>query len=220
MESLWEYFWKEAGRRITLDSMKLYLSSKPELSNISTSTIRLLVKKILKKSCKVVSRIRPTSISAEGIRKFVESAWLIKTLILEEYDLVFIDEFTVDNRHTKLKSWTDRGKYGFINISNENFSKSFAIAFSKDRFYAVQDTLGAFDSIDFIEFIKKVKNAYDEERHNSKCKLVLVIDNAPIHVSRLVKEFWDANQIFVVTIWPYAPSLNPWEKVIAAKRRK
>ena len=84
----------------------------------------------------------------------------------------------------------------------------------------MQDTLGAFDSIAFIEFIKKVKNAYDEERHKSKCKLVLVIDNAPIHASRLVKEFWDANQAFVVTIWPYVPSLNPWEKVIAAIKEK
>ena len=179
-----------------------------------------MVKKNLKKSYKVVSRIRPTSISAEGIRKFVESAWLIKTLILEEYDLVFINEFTVDNRHTKLKSWTDRGKYGFINISNENFSKSFAIAFFKDRFYVVQDTLGAFDSIAFIEFIKKVKNAYKEVRHKSKCKRVLVIDNTPIQVSRLVKEFWDVNQVFVVTIWPYAPSLNPWEKVISVIKEK
>ena len=86
MESLWEYFWKEADRRITLDSMKAYLSSKLGLSNIDNKTFGLE-----KKSYKVVSRIRPTSISAEGIKKFVESTWLIKTLILEEYDQVFID---------------------------------------------------------------------------------------------------------------------------------
>ena len=157
MESLQEYFRKQTGKRTTLDSMKTYLSSKPGLSHISTSIIRLLVKTNLKKSYKVVSGIKPASITIEGIRKFIESAWLIKTLMLEEYNLVFIDEFTINNRHSKLKSWTNRGKHGFINISNEIFSKSFAIAFSKGRFYALQDTLGAFDSAAFIEFIKKVK---------------------------------------------------------------
>ena len=47
-----------------------------------------------------------------------------------------------------------------------------------------------------------------------------MIDNAPIQMNRLVKELWDVNQVFVVTIWPYAPSLNPWVKVIAVINEK
>ena len=179
-----------------------------------------LIKRDLKKSFKRVSQIKPRSRTKENIRRFMESAWLIKTLIQKEYEVVFADEFTLKTRQTKLKTWTDKGKHGFINGADQNFRMSFALAFSKMRFYCIENTKGTFNSDGFIEFIKNIKKQYDNDPIVNHAQLVIVIYNAPIHVSCVVKEFWDSERLFVVTMWPYSPSLNPWEKAIAAIKAK
>ena len=88
------------------------------------------------------------------------------------------------------------------------------------KFYCIENTKGTFNSNEFIEFLKNIKRQYDNDSIVIQAQLVIVIDNASIHVSRVVKKLWYSERLFVVIIWSFSPSLNPCEKAIAAIKAK
>ena len=49
---------------------------------------------------------------------------------------------------------------------------------------------------------------------NNPSNLVIIMDNAPIHKSEKVEQFWKTQNILMLTIPAYWPFLNPWEKLI------
>ena len=61
---------------------------------------------------------------------------------LENYELMFVDEFSLSDRSFKFFGWSKRGNSKFINTMPDTFWMSFYIAFSKNRFYGIMGVEG------------------------------------------------------------------------------
>ena len=178
------------------------------------------MKEDLKKSFKRVSIIEKYYRSEPNIRKFLESAHLLNWFENINYTMIFIDEFSLNSRQSKVSSWIDKGKRGYIELITDKFWMSFVLAISESKFIGIQGVQGTFNSARFVGFIKQLIQHLEQESSYDLSKIVLVMDNAAIHVSSKMKDFAESHNVFIVTISPYLPWLNPWEKVIGAIKAK
>ena len=161
------------------------------------------------------------SLRKENIRKFFESAEIQLRFIENEYELIYIDEFTQNSRENRFYSWTRKGSKGFIEFEEDQFSMSFIIAFSWLKFYGVFGKAKITDSLSFIWFLENLIESRMKLTEVIPEKSWIILDNCSIHTSKDVEEYAKQTNISLVTIWPYSPSLNPWEKVISSvKERK
>lgn len=73
---------------------------------------------------------------------------------------------------------------------------------------------GSIKQKDFIEFIKAIKSEIQG-------KLILVLDNLPMHKSKAVKLFFKSQEKWLTIVWlpPYSPDLNPVEYLWSSAKR-
>ena len=90
------------------------------------------------------------NLSADSIRKFYESAMVQIQLYNLGYELMFIDEFSINFMHNKIYGWASVGVKGDLDVNIELFIISFMAGFSKQRFY---EFVGASTTNDFASFL-------------------------------------------------------------------
>ena len=96
------------------------------------------------------------SFNAQNVRKFCESA--MTQFMLEDlsYELLYIDEFSINFRQRYTYVWSPFGKKGFIDIDidTDTFDMSFMVGFSQQGLYGLIGTLLSNNSSSFIRFVK------------------------------------------------------------------
>ena len=117
------------------------------------------------------------------------------------------------SRSNKFYCWGPKGKSQYIKTSQESFEISWIIAFSKHSIRGFIGKEGTCDSQVFVYFLNQMNNVIDN-------KYLIVADNASIHKSEPVANFIKKNFIWLMTIPPYSPHLNPWEKLILQVKQK
>lgn len=123
----------------------------------------------------------------------------------ERRTIVFIDESGLSTRPTRVRTWAPVGKTPVIQETFGWKSLSMIGGLSLYRFY-FQIHPGSIKGPQVIEFLRHL------ERH-VRGKLTIVWDGAPIHRSRLVKEYVEGTggRVVVERLPAYAPELNPVE---------
>ena len=215
-----DYLMSNEGKRTNLSQITSAVNQKLPGASVWKETVRRIMKEDLKKSFKRVSIIEKYYRSEPNIRKFLESAHLLNWFENMNYTMIFIDEFSLNSRQSKVSSWIDKGKRGYIELVTDKFWMSFVLAISESKFIGIQGVQGTFNSARFVGFIKQLIQHFEQESSYDLSKIVLVMDNAAIHVSSKMKDFAESHNVFIVTISPYSPWLNPWEKVIGAIKAK
>ena len=81
-------------------------------------------------------------------------------------------------------------------------------------------TYKTFDSDAIIKFVNDVAGYQLSQCELKDKKYVFVSDNAKIHTSKKIANYLIQKGITLITIVPYSPSLNPWEKMIACVKGK
>ena len=196
------------------------LTEFPNIQQISQSTLVSRLKDSFGMSYKKSKRLHKSTLEKPGKRRFTLAGAIQVKLIAQNYELMFIDEFSLSDRSLKFFGWSEKGKSGYVNSILDSFSMSFFVAFSADRFYGIMGVEGTGNSQKFIHFLSKVlkermKLSLEEERN-----LVIVLDNSSIHKTLEVSKFVVGSNIRMLTIPPYEPSLNPVEKFILAVKSK
>ena len=156
----------------------------------------------------------------ETQRRF-ELGWAIQTkLNSQNYELMFIDEFSLSKRSFKFFGWGKKGKPNFIRTMPDTFRMSFYIASSKNRFYGIMGVGGTGNSEKFIHFLTKILKERLKPNLSETKRLIIVLDNASIHKTCNAIKFIVDSKIPMITIPPYEPCLNPIEKLILAIKSK
>ena len=199
---------------------KAYLSNFPSISKISQTTLWSRLKDTFGMSYKRIKIQRKITTEKQNIRRFALAGAIQIKLESLNYELIFIDEFSLSDRSFKFFGWSKRGKSGYINSVSNSFSMSFFVALSSTRFYGILGTEGTGNSKKFIHFLSKVLNERKKLSYQEANKFVLIMDNASIHKTLEVSTFIIDSKVRTVTIPPYEPSLNPEEKFILAIKSK
>ncbi|MBK8156389.1 MAG: transposase [Streptococcus sp.] len=71
-----------------------------------------------------------------------------------------------------------------------------------------------------MELEKKLHKRYIDTYKIFKSKLIVVFDNASIHVTQPIYDFFRKKAIVAVTLPQYTPWMNPIEKVFRAVKLK
>ena len=74
------------------------------------------------------------------------------------------------------------------------------------------NTKGSVDCSIFLEFVNKLWCFIENWCHSKADKCLFILDNATIHRSRKVINFWKNKSILIAFIPPYTPELAPIEK--------
>ena len=107
-------------------------------------------------SYKMIKRQHKNAEEIKSKRRFA-LRWAIQTkLTFLNYELTYIDEFSLSDRSFKFFGWSKKGKSKFISTISDSFKMSFYVAFSKYKFYGIIDVEGTGTSQNFIHFLSKV----------------------------------------------------------------
>ena len=171
------------GKRTHLSQITSAANQKLSGVSVWKETVRQIMKEDLKKSFKRVSIIEKYYRSEPNIRKFLESAHLLNWFENMNYTMIFIDEFSLNSRQSKVSSWIDKGKRDFIELFTDKFWISFVQAISESKSIGIQGVQGDFNNARFVGFIKQLIQPLEQESSYDLSKIVLVMDNVAIHVN-------------------------------------
>ena len=158
---------------------------------------------------KRIEKVIPKSATSESKRSFMESLAMQLEIERLGIETTFVDEFTISGRNDNHYGWTYKGQKGFVASMDDKFTMSFIDAFSARWFYGIQGVTMTTDSSMFIKFLRSFvttrRSLYEADQTPPA---VLIIDNASIHKSSLVKNAVEKLQLSLLTITPYSPALN------------
>ena len=188
----------------------------PGTPEVTLSTLGRCMKQDWGLSYKKLSKIHVSGVSHENVRRYFESAIIQCRLSSQGVELIFLDEFSVSNRHWLHRGWTFKGQKGYIHPPTENFSMSFIIALSANRVYGIMGTDETVNYKVVRHFITWVLNYRMMIPSSAQIPWCLVFDNASVHVWGNMSQFYTRSGIRSISIAPYHPSLNPSEHFILA----
>ena len=151
-------------------------------------------------SFKKISKRKADNDKRSSFRKFLIAALVQSKLDMLHIELIYIDEFSVNERNFNNYGWWEKGKQGYINYLMDNFSMTFIWAFSEQRFYGIMGNKESNNSASFIEFVTKIFASRSKSKTTNNLKPIIVCDNASIHKSRDWFKFYKDSGISVLTI--------------------
>ena len=104
---------------------------------ISQSTLRSRLKDTFGMSFKQIKRQNIIPDEKQRQRRFAIGWAIQKILNSQNYEFMFIDEFSLSDRSFKFYGWSKKGMSGFISTMEDTFSMSFFVTFSVNRFYGI-----------------------------------------------------------------------------------
>ena len=160
---------------------KALLSEFPDICQISQSTLRSRLKDTFEMSYKRIKKQTKAATENQNVRRFALAGAMQAKLELLNYELIFIDEFSLSNRSFKFFGWSKRGKSGYFNYISDSFCMSFFVAFSANRFYGIMGTEGTGIAQNFIHFLRKVLQERMKLVSLEMKRFFIILDNASIH---------------------------------------
>ena len=152
-------------------------------------------------------------------RDFFESAYIKYFLEQGGNTLVYVDEFHINLRNSKLYSWSPRGSPAIISFNHDPWTMSIIFAISNRRLEGVKASTRFINAEIFIWFLEDIWERLTDEVEGVNDP-VLIWDNALLHVWKESAEFMKDRGIRCVAIIPYLPQLNSEEKTIRVVKNK
>ena len=130
-----------------------------------------------KKRYKIVQK----AVSKESINNLAKWAKLIHLLEQNDFELMYFDEFSINERSFTYKGWSNKGIKGLISKTDQNLTFSVAVWFSKKMIYGVMATWKTFNSQAIKHFYHGWMEARQKLELDQQDLAILVGDNSKIH---------------------------------------
>ena len=123
-------------------------------------------------------------------------------------DIIYIDETSIDTRMMPIYGWSNKGNKltHEVNANKKRYTIICAINNKKVIYYEIVK-----NSVDKIIFRKFIEKLFNIGINNKK----IVLDNACIHHSKIVKEYVDKSTNEFIYNAPYTPEYNPIENLFS-----
>ncbi len=174
--------------------------------NISCEMLRRFLKKLGYTWKRFRKSLKKKQDSLDYQEKLAELKQLIQLYNRGFIDLFFSDESGFNMEAYIPYGWQPKCKYIEITPSKTKGTQIFGLMTLKNKLqsYSIQ---GSMDSDSVISFLNDFKKTI-------KQKTVVVMDNAPIHKSKKIKdniEQWKEDDLYIWFLPKYSPHLNPIE---------
>lgn len=188
------------------------LAKKAPEYGVSKSTLHTAIKKVLGYRFKSEDPLnnRRNLITKSDVMKL----FLFKRALLvdDSHICIYIDESNFDSHRRQRKGWVHRSvkavRVDFGRIKSVNL----IVALTNSRMVHHYITYTRNKSKDFVEFLRFMKKKVMKKKKLmdalKKYKITLIMDNASIHKTKLVKEFIRDNDFNVLFLPPYHPHHN------------
>ena len=195
-------------RFFKLNDLRLHLQRNEANSlKLSNSTIGRILKSKFWMRYKKVNKMHPSVPSMQSTRKMLDAVAIQIIMRDQGVSVIYIDKFKFSWHTSKHYDWAQKRKPGYYTLSPGSFQATFMIAFSAKWIYGVLATNETFNSENFICYLKTIHNYADKE-------FVVIWDNSKVHVAKHVQEYLYKSKVWAITIPPYWPFINAWEKLI------
>lgn len=122
--------------------------------------------------------------------------------------LYFMDESNLQLSSARGKTWAPVGIRPVVQVSGKRGSVAAISAISKGGYLAFQLHDGRIKTDEVIGFLDNLL------KHHRKRRLLVFMDNAPVHTAKRIKEFAEKNdRLFIEFLPKYWPKYNPDEYI-------
>ena len=135
-------------------------------------------------SFKKISKRKVDNNKRSSFRKILIAALVQSKLDMLYIELIYIYEFSVNERNFNNYGWWEKSKQGYVDYLMDNFSMTFIWAFSEQRFYGIMGNKKSNNSSSFIEFATKIFASRSKSKTTIDLKPIIICYNASIHKSR------------------------------------
>ena len=131
---------------------------------------------------------------------------------IQQDDIICIDETSI-NTHTSFDyGWSERGTK-IIKVHKKSRMTYTVISAISNKLIIYNEIIkGSSDAESFKQFIMKVLEKTDKSKY-------LLMDNARIHHSKIVKDYIDTTDSQIIYNVPYTPEYNPIEMIFSKVKR-
>ena len=208
IEFIRSYCEDKKGQYFTLENIKIEVLNRfKDLSNLSLATISAWLKRDLNLRFKKTNKVNLQLKAFEKQQLVLNSISIQIKLEKVGYNIIYLDEFKYCSNSNRYLTWSKPGKNSYLFQPTSYFDVSFIVAFSSSKIELLNATRTTYTAEIFVKFVYELSV-------NNPSNLVIIMDNAPIHKSEKVEQFWKTQNILMLTIPAYWPFLNPWEKLI------
>ena len=221
VEKLKDFVRDNAHSFYTVNDARDYLTGGTEDDRYpSRSTVRQMLKKewglsFKKENVRFKQRWEP-----EDLMMKARHIWACLWLFENNWALIHVDEFNVTDTSVKQYAWTKRGQQNYWMMSKRAGKLNSIVAVYKKGPVAIHIQERAINAVVFSEFITKIAERVREMQEIERSKVMLVFDNASIHVSKLIDEKLKENQLYTITLPPYTPEYSEAEIAISMIKSK
>ena len=155
---------------------------------------------------KTTPKTSKLNLNSSKIRGFIFLKILLNALKLD-LKIIYIDEsnFQVNNNH--LKIWRKRGDMPYFKVGPPG-RRNIISAISNDELLLYHINRGTNNSETFLKFMKDLIIILKQK---SIINGLIIMDNCSIHLSKALIEFYENNNLKILTIVPHASELNAIE---------
>jgi transposase len=194
---------------VTLSDLKNIIKTKFNIS-LSLSYLSLILKQ-LKITYK---KINPAKIHIDPeLHKQKVKVFLKNIKTINKDDILSIDEVHFNNQDGNLYAWSKTGTKVKVvkKVATKHCLSAICVISNKIiiGYKIVEDSV---NSQTFVNFLKELIVGKYENKY-------LLLDNASIHRSKIVKEFMETSTNKLVYNVPYSPESNPIEKVFSKTKK-
>ena len=104
------------------------------------------------------------------------------------------------------RSWGCNHKHKIFRISISDFCNN------KFRLFIPCHRIGLINSSLFMKFMVELTSFLKRHHIDESEKVLILLDNAPSHRSKTIKDYFKASEESVIFLPPYSPELAPMEK--------
>ena len=131
----------------------------------------------------------PPVLTSDHQHKKRDTAFLLLALKRLDFNLVFIDEYSVNDHVSRNYAWGKRGQGVNIVLPDRKKGIHVMAAISNNGLEHLETELEGMNDIRFVEFLKNLYKKLGLRSKKKNASTLLLMDGATIHTSDFTKDF-------------------------------
>ena len=138
---------------------------------------------------KMFPNLGEVMMTKESERSVMENLGLMNSLEKKGIEIIYIDEFHFNTRHSRFRGLAKRGSKAFLAINPISFQATFAVAVSKEKIYGIIRSTETMDGAWIRHYVKELLKDRIEHEGSDEMPFIIWMDNISVHTKGVLPQF-------------------------------